>query len=142
MLFDINQSSRVDFREFCFVLSLIINSEESQRIAFIFQLYDFDNDQALSKSELKFFLKANFGYLILDNETDTHDKNQLINKIMAKLFEDKKQKLKLDEFQLWMDKHFDTIKYFEIFELVPGPLKERDIIRQIMKNAGDDKNLT
>ena len=66
MSFDIDESSRIDFKEFCFVLSLIINSDEAHRAAFIFQLYDLDNDQALSKSEFKYFLKVNFQYLNFD----------------------------------------------------------------------------
>jgi hypothetical protein len=40
-----------------------------------------------------------------------------------------KIKLKLDDFHRWIQQTFDLIKYFEIFELVPGPLKEREIIR-------------
>lgn len=64
-----------------------------------------------------------------------------MNKIINDLFSEKKKKVKFDDFKTWMDKYFDTVKYFEIFELVPGPLKEREIIRQIMKNVGDEKNL-
>jgi hypothetical protein len=36
---------------------------------------------------------------------------------------------------------FTKLRFFEVFELFPGPLKEREIIRQIMKKSGEDKNL-
>ena len=65
-LFDIDQSNRVDFKEFCVVLALIIISEESERMGFLFQLYDFDNDQSLSKGEFKYLLKTNYSYILLD----------------------------------------------------------------------------
>jgi hypothetical protein len=62
---------------------------------------------------------------------------------MNSLFEGQnKERVKLDEFQGWVSESFDLIRYFEIFELVPGPLKEREIIRGFMKNQGDDKALS
>jgi Ca2+-binding EF-hand superfamily protein len=42
--FDLDQSGRIDFKEFCTVLSLLLNAEEVDRTVFIFNLYDLDDD--------------------------------------------------------------------------------------------------
>jgi len=40
--------------------------------------------------------------------------------------------MKVDEFRLWVDQNFNILRYFEIFELIPGPLKERERMREIL----------
>lgn len=38
----------------------------------------------------------------------------------------------LQEFKKWIDQNFNLTRYYEIFELIPGPLKERERIREIL----------
>lgn len=36
-------------------------------------------------------------------------------------------------FKEWSEKYFNTKKFLQIFELVPNPLRERELIREIIK---------
>lgn len=47
--------------------------------------------------------------------------------------------MKLDEFRLWIESNFNVVRYFEIFELVPGPLKERERMRELLQNKNPGK---
>ena len=67
--------------------------------------------------------------------------SRIVNEVFS-LDSQKRNRLRLEEFKLWLDQYFDIMKFFEIFELIPGPLKEREIIRQIIKKQGEDKTMS
>lgn len=38
-------------------------------------------------------------------------------------------------FKIWIDTNFNLTRYFEIFELLPGPLKERERIKEMLQST-------
>lgn len=44
-----------------------------------------------------------------------------------------------DMFKIWLGEHFNLTRYFEIFELLPGPLRERERIREILSGKNNSK---
>ena len=57
-LFDRNKTGVIDFREFCCGLSIISLSGTSEKIRFVFDLFDLDRDGYLNKSELRTLLET------------------------------------------------------------------------------------
>lgn len=101
------------------MLSIIFNSDEQTRLAMLFHFYDYDKDGQLSRSEMEFLMEQNDKFLYKrEPATGMH----------------------LEDFKQWVDGSFDIIRYFEMFELLPGPLKERERIREILKHSSDPKH--
>ncbi|CAK76136.1 unnamed protein product (macronuclear) [Paramecium tetraurelia] len=97
------------------MLSVIFNSEEGDRAEILLAFYDFDQDGKLSKSEMEFFIHENRQYL---QKTD---------------FE--VSEMQKGMFKIWIDTNFNLTRYFEIFELLPGPLKERERIKEMLQST-------
>ena len=68
--------------------------------------------------------------------------NTKITTIINSVFDQNQSAINLKDFQEWITRNFDIIKYFEIFELVPGPIKEREILRNIIKFQAAEKQLS
>ncbi|KRX00231.1 hypothetical protein PPERSA_10730 [Pseudocohnilembus persalinus] len=163
--FDIDKSGRIDFREFCQALSILFHSGRNFQNELIFYIFDLDNDMLWNKSELRLFLKHCHQYIFQDEKNKSYEaidetglnqiednKNSEIEKLnmnkKKKNLEKQKEKkkefnsqiLELENasmFKEWALYNFNTQKFLEMFELVPNPLREREMIRQIMKNYNE-----
>mmetsp|Transcript_7983 Transcript_7983/g.11781 ORF Transcript_7983/g.11781 Transcript_7983/m.11781 type:complete len:1135 (+) Transcript_7983:1577-4981(+) len=121
--FDQRLTGTINFREFCIGLAKILLVSRKEKAAFIFYLFDLDGDDLLNQSETELFFKCSSS--TLRQLAATPKENILAHK--GKLPETAVDK---ESFLAWAIRNLELDQYIEMFELVPGPNKEREKIKK------------
>ena len=62
-MYDTNNDNHIDFREFMMVLYILSNGTPEQNLEQIFRIFDINNDQEISRSEMKKIVKDLFALM-------------------------------------------------------------------------------
>ncbi|KAF9163215.1 Neuronal calcium sensor 1 [Actinomortierella ambigua] len=113
-VFDANKNGKIDFKEFIVALSVTSRGTLEEKLKWAFQLYDIDNDQTITYTEMLSIVDAIYkmvGTMVkLPPDEDTPDKR--VSKIFA-----------------FMDKDMDGCLTFEEFK--EGSMKDPTIVQAL-----------
>lgn len=73
--------------------------------------------------------------------TNSNEVNKFINDQINLHFAKFLPKINIDHFTVWARNYLKVDEFFEVFEIVPNPLKEREIIRELMKRNSQNTEL-
>jgi len=141
-LFDEDKSGDIDFREFCYILSLICLSDVEEKLRFIFGLFDVNRNNYLTITELTLLLKSLLIlYKVYFNNYQKGQDTILLNKEeknwvekTSKELSEKNSKIVFESFQDWAGENINVFWMLNIFELVPSAVKENEVMNNAFKN--------
>ena len=118
-LFNPSQAGFITFREFCVALSKLLNGEREERMKLAFEGFDTDRDGKLAGVEVKMMLetcKIALGTMEMEETSKPEEMTQ-------------------EEFMDWARAHLNIGEFLTVFEILPSPFMERQIIKSWQKNA-------
>lgn len=119
---DRNHDGTIDFREFVLGLSVLLRGGRQQKIEFIFHALDADNDNSLSKRELKEALKSQVS--VMRSRTamvelhDPESPDAVVNAIFDNADLDGDGVLSLEEFSTLVDSSPSLCRHFTMSDAV------------------------
>ena len=134
VLFDNDSSGDIDFKEFCYILTIIIHGSMANQENFVFNLFDIDKDGFISLEELSLALES---FNIIKERSQLADSTSKAKEIL-----NEKKSLNEEEFIQELTKHVKLKQILELFEVIPSVSSEYRIITEIMKKAENEKQKT
>jgi len=140
-MFDTDNSGRLNFREFCCALALCCHlmSSTDEKIRFVFDMFDTNDDGLLSANDLQLLLEAAFQRTpgVSNNgevdERDVAKKQQEIMELKEELLGSGGQHLTFERFQGWAQNNLESLNnLLHTFQIVPSPERERAIMEEIL----------
>lgn len=103
-VFDTNEDDKISFTEYISCLSFLSNkSQKSEKIKFSFQIYDFDGDGFISKTDLRSVVAAS---LREHNIVITRkDIDHVVDKTMTEIGPKHEDMISLDEYKIMVEKN-------------------------------------
>ena len=143
---DRNNSNRMNFHQFCKMISVCALGDDFQRSSLLFDFFNTTEMPFMKKKELITFYTYNFQYFInVNSPLKLNNPGKLIifsnnreKEILIKLHRDYgiSPPLYKEEFQQWVKKYFDIPLFFEeFFELVPNTFKEKKLIEEVLEQS-------
>eukprot|EP00929_Paragymnodinium_shiwhaense_P097776 TRINITY_DN59371_c0_g1_i1.p1 TRINITY_DN59371_c0_g1~~TRINITY_DN59371_c0_g1_i1.p1 ORF type:complete len:2293 (+),score=533.78 TRINITY_DN59371_c0_g1_i1:227-7105(+) len=151
-MFDTDNSGKLNFREFCCALALCCHlmSSDDEKIRFVFDMFDTNDDGLLSPSDAQLLLEhalpRELDGLSKDDDKKPDDssggeakdsslairRQQRISEIKQDLLANS-QNLTFERFYEWATRNLDHLNnLLQTFQLVPSPERERRICEEIL----------
>lgn len=141
-MFDTDNSGKLNFREFCCALALCCHlmSSDDEKIRFVFDMFDTNDDNLLSATDVQLLLDAALqkdarGDDSRSDEKDTAaatKRQQRVLEIKQELLGNS-QHLTWERFSEWAQLNIDSLNnLLHTFQIVPSPERERAICEEIL----------
>jgi len=141
-MFDTDNSGKLNFREFCCALALCCHlmSSDDEKIRFVFDMFDTNDDGLLSSADVQLLLEYAF---VKDDpalSVEGADKDPSLQARKQQRIADMKQDLlgsaaylSFERFYEWASKNIDSLtNLLHTFQIVPSPDRERTICEEIL----------
>lgn len=143
-MFDTDNSGKLNFREFCCALALCCHlmSSDDEKIRFVFDMFDTNDDGLLSSSDVQLLLEH---AIVRDDPSRVLDvdggdkelsllarKQQRVNEMKQELL-GISQYLTFERFYEWASRNLASLtNLLHTFQIVPSPERERAICEEIL----------
>lgn len=141
-MFDTDNSGKLNFREFCCALALCCHlmSSDDEKIRFVFDMFDTNDDGLLNSADVQLLLEYAFGKEDPALSVDGADKDASLLARKQQRIADMKQDLlgstvylSFERFYEWASKNIDSLtNLLHTFQIVPSPERERAICEEIL----------
>ena len=157
-LFDKQQTGKIDFREFCTAVAICCLSTPNEQINFVFDLFDSNRNDNLSKLDVDMLLKTCLNSLRFLSQVEGKERVQSINgdkdlsadkatnlekegegeswaeEAKAKLFPGSSSLVTRDNFVAWASKSLDILAILDVFRIFPTKMGQFINSSKILNN--------
>lgn len=129
-VFDLDASGFISWHNFCVTVSQYIVGHREEKCKFLFKIFDLSSSNSLAEFELKLMEEYCANYIRNKNILLGSDK-ETIMRVCVK----EKKALSFEIFKAWALDNLELHLVLQPFEIIPSPVSEKEIIRNIISEA-------
>ncbi|CAG9314363.1 unnamed protein product [Blepharisma stoltei] len=127
-LFCSNNIDKITWQNFCLTISQYVLGRSEDKCRFIFKIFDITSKGYLQGKDLQALQRHCSNAIRLPTSSSASD----VTNIFEACLKDGKP-LMFDDFKLWAIEHLELRKVMEYFEIIPSPISEKEIIKNILR---------